>query len=281
MVWRPDGDQRDPCRVPGHIRVPEPSVASHASAGRPGAVPSPPCAALSAVQGRHRSPGRIELDRQVSPRTEHKRGGRNAWLSDGLGRFADPWLLVLTSVADGPKHGYTIMADIAGFSGVAWSRAPCTGRCPGWNAAAGSGRWPPPDAAARTRPKLLGDGMSSTALTWAFASWVAKSSGYMLTSANVIIVSGRGRGFSVQKKRALISVLAGQDRDITQSYSNFGLGHRGRAGDPGRAGHHDAADRARRPAAHRHGLGSVMWPGRRGGCRVPCRSGHYVTPEVR
>jgi hypothetical protein len=65
--------------------------------------------------------------------------------------------------------------------------------------------------------------MSSTALTWAFASWVAKSSGYMLTSANVIIVSGRGRGFSVQKKRALISVLAGQDRDITQSYSNFGL----------------------------------------------------------
>jgi hypothetical protein len=66
--------------------------------------------------------------------------------------------------------------------------------------------------------------MSSTALTWAFASWVAKSSGYMLTSANVIIVSGHGRGFSVQKKRALISVLAGQDRDITQSYSNFGLG---------------------------------------------------------
>ena len=65
--------------------------------------------------------------------------------------------------------------------------------------------------------------MSSTALTWAFASWVAKSSAYMLTSANVIIVSGRGRGFSVQKKRALISVLAGQDRDITQSYSNFGL----------------------------------------------------------
>ena len=124
-----------------------------------------------------------------------------------------------------------------------------------------SGRWPPPDAAARTRPKLLGDGMSSTALTWAFASWVAKSSGYMLTSANVIIVSGRGRGFSVQKKRALISVLAGQDRDITQSYSNFGLGHRSRAGDPGRAGHHDAADRARRPAARRHGLGSVMWPG--------------------
>ena len=37
---------------------------------------------------------------------------------DGLGRFADPWLLVLTSLADGPKHGYAIMADVAAFSGV-------------------------------------------------------------------------------------------------------------------------------------------------------------------
>jgi hypothetical protein len=37
---------------------------------------------------------------------------------DGFGRFAEPWLLVLTSLADGPKHGYAIMTDIAGFSGV-------------------------------------------------------------------------------------------------------------------------------------------------------------------
>src|SRR5215475_2044848 len=37
---------------------------------------------------------------------------------DGLGRFADPWLLVLTSLADGPKHGYAIMADVAAFSGA-------------------------------------------------------------------------------------------------------------------------------------------------------------------
>jgi hypothetical protein len=48
-------------------------------------------------------------------------------------------------------------------------------------------------------PKLLGGGMSPTALTWAFASSVAKSSGYLLTSANVIMVSGHGHGFSVQK----------------------------------------------------------------------------------
>jgi len=37
---------------------------------------------------------------------------------DGLGRFAEPWLLVLTSLSDGPKHGYAIMVDVAEFSGV-------------------------------------------------------------------------------------------------------------------------------------------------------------------
>jgi len=37
---------------------------------------------------------------------------------DGFGRFADPSLLILTSLADGPKHGYAIMTDVAAFSGV-------------------------------------------------------------------------------------------------------------------------------------------------------------------
>ena len=37
---------------------------------------------------------------------------------DGVGRFASPWMLILTSLADGPKHGYAIMADVADFSGV-------------------------------------------------------------------------------------------------------------------------------------------------------------------
>ena len=36
----------------------------------------------------------------------------------GPGRFAEPWLMILTSLADGPKHGYAIMADVAAFSGV-------------------------------------------------------------------------------------------------------------------------------------------------------------------
>ena len=61
----------------------------------------------------------------------------------GLGRFAGPWLLILASLADGPKHGYVIMIDVACFSGVS-----IVARCPGWSAAAGCRRWlhrtPPP-----------------------------------------------------------------------------------------------------------------------------------------
>jgi DNA-binding PadR family transcriptional regulator len=37
---------------------------------------------------------------------------------DDLGRFADPSVLILTSLADGPKHGYAIMTDITAFSGA-------------------------------------------------------------------------------------------------------------------------------------------------------------------
>ena len=34
-----------------------------------------------------------------------------------LGRFAEPAMLVLVSLSDGPKHGYAIMADVESFSG--------------------------------------------------------------------------------------------------------------------------------------------------------------------
>src|SRR5580692_1674876 len=37
---------------------------------------------------------------------------------DDLGRFADPSVLILTSLSEGPKHGYAIMTDVAEFSGV-------------------------------------------------------------------------------------------------------------------------------------------------------------------
>jgi DNA-binding PadR family transcriptional regulator len=35
-----------------------------------------------------------------------------------LGRFSDPALLILSSLADGAKHGYAMMEDIAMFSGT-------------------------------------------------------------------------------------------------------------------------------------------------------------------
>lgn len=37
---------------------------------------------------------------------------------DRLGRFANPALLILSSLADGPKHGYSIGRDIEAFAGV-------------------------------------------------------------------------------------------------------------------------------------------------------------------
>ncbi len=37
---------------------------------------------------------------------------------DEFGRFSEPALLILISLADGPKHGYAITEDIAAFADV-------------------------------------------------------------------------------------------------------------------------------------------------------------------
>jgi DNA-binding PadR family transcriptional regulator len=37
---------------------------------------------------------------------------------DDLGRFSDPSLLILASLASGPKHGYAMMEDISEFCGT-------------------------------------------------------------------------------------------------------------------------------------------------------------------
>ena len=39
-------------------------------------------------------------------------------MTDDLGRWADPSMLVLASLADGPKHGYAITQDVAAQVGV-------------------------------------------------------------------------------------------------------------------------------------------------------------------
>jgi len=37
---------------------------------------------------------------------------------DDFGRFSDPSLLILSSLADGPKHGYGMMNEIEAMTGV-------------------------------------------------------------------------------------------------------------------------------------------------------------------
>jgi DNA-binding PadR family transcriptional regulator len=37
---------------------------------------------------------------------------------DDLGRFSDPSLLILASLANGPKHGYAMMEDVLHFCGT-------------------------------------------------------------------------------------------------------------------------------------------------------------------
>lgn len=42
----------------------------------------------------------------------------NAPLDDDLGRFTEPSLLILTSLAEGPRHGYALIKDVEAFAGV-------------------------------------------------------------------------------------------------------------------------------------------------------------------
>ncbi|GCE19363.1 PadR family transcriptional regulator [Dictyobacter kobayashii] len=37
---------------------------------------------------------------------------------ENLGRYSEPALLILSSLMDGPKHGYAMMEDILQFSGT-------------------------------------------------------------------------------------------------------------------------------------------------------------------
>ncbi len=42
---------------------------------------------------------------------------KNAF-DDDLGRFTEPSLLILASLAEAPRHGYALIKDIEGFAGV-------------------------------------------------------------------------------------------------------------------------------------------------------------------
>jgi DNA-binding PadR family transcriptional regulator len=54
----------------------------------------------------------------MPPRASGKSGGPTNDPIEGLGRYAGPATLVLSSLADGPKHGYALTQDIESFAGV-------------------------------------------------------------------------------------------------------------------------------------------------------------------
>lgn len=51
------------------------------------------------------------------PNRDTARTGDDAGLS-GFGRYAGPATLILSSLADGPKHGYALTKDVEEFAGV-------------------------------------------------------------------------------------------------------------------------------------------------------------------
>lgn len=51
------------------------------------------------------------------PKRDTARPGDDASLS-GFGRYAGPATLILSSLADGPKHGYALTKDVEEFAGV-------------------------------------------------------------------------------------------------------------------------------------------------------------------
>jgi DNA-binding PadR family transcriptional regulator len=51
------------------------------------------------------------------PKHEDGQGADGAGLT-GFGRYAGPATLILSSLADGPKHGYALTKDVEEFAGV-------------------------------------------------------------------------------------------------------------------------------------------------------------------
>lgn len=51
------------------------------------------------------------------PKRDAERADDGAGLA-GFGRYAGPATLILTSLADGPKHGYALTKDVAEFAGL-------------------------------------------------------------------------------------------------------------------------------------------------------------------
>ena len=60
----------------------------------------------------------------------------------GLGHYSDPPLLVLASLASGPKHGHAMIEDIVRFAEPVSGRERYTERLPAWSSRVGSSHFP-------------------------------------------------------------------------------------------------------------------------------------------
>ena len=60
---------------------------------------------------------------------------------DALRRAGDASVLILTSLAEGPKHGYALIQDVMSFSGVRLGRARCTAPWTAWSTSGSSKRF--------------------------------------------------------------------------------------------------------------------------------------------
>jgi DNA-binding PadR family transcriptional regulator len=60
---------------------------------------------------------RFPIYSTAMPKRDQARGDDAAGLS-GFGRYAGPATLILSSLADGPKHGYALTKDVEAFAGV-------------------------------------------------------------------------------------------------------------------------------------------------------------------
>jgi DNA-binding PadR family transcriptional regulator len=67
---------------------------------------------------RRPAPGRPAIYHQAMPGSPESRSPDGAAALGGFGRYAGPATLILSSLADGAKHGYALTKDIEQFAGL-------------------------------------------------------------------------------------------------------------------------------------------------------------------
>ena len=105
-------------------------------------------------------------------------------MTDRLGRWADPQLLVLASLADEPRHGYAITQDVAATMGVRLSAGTLYAVI---SRLEGQGLIEPLEATDRRRPyRLTGAGAEALAVQAARMSELASLARKRLATAATV-----------------------------------------------------------------------------------------------